>query len=257
MHLTELFIRRPVLACVISALVLVFGLRAEQSLPVRQFPLYGVGNDRHPDLRTTAPIRPPSLGFITTPLEGAIAQTQGIDYMTSSSTTSLSDITIHLLLNYDPARALAEVQSYVTSVTSQLPAGVQASSITLSAGGGEVMDLDASSDVLTPAQVGDYIHRLVAPRLQAVRRRAAGRGPGQSERGDARVARSAEAGGLRPDRSRRAECSGRQQLRLRRRQYTLGGMTEVTLDINSGLHSARRVPFPGGAPEGQPHHPAG
>ncbi|TLU73669.1 efflux RND transporter permease subunit [Lichenicoccus roseus] len=236
MHLTELFIRRPVLACVISALVLVFGLRAEQSLPVRQFPHTVSGTieiqtaDYGADPATIA-------GFITTPLEGAIAQTQGIDYMTSSSTTSLSDITIHLLLNYDPARALAEVQSYVTSVTSQLPAGVQASSITLSAGGGEVMDLDASSDVLTPAQVGDYIHRLVAPRLQAV--------PGVQQvevQGSPNVVMRAW---LDPQKLAAYGLTGLDvQNALAANNFvsgagnTLGGMTEVTLDINSGLHSA-------------------
>ena len=235
MHLTELFIRRPVLACVISALVLVFGLRAEQALPVRQFPYTVSGTieiqtyDYGADPATVA-------GFITTPLEGAIAQTQGIDYMTSSSTTSLSDITVHLLLNYDPARALAEVQSYVTSVTSQLPAGVQASSISLSAGGGQVMDLGASSDVLSPAQVGDYVHRLVAPRLQAVA------GVQQVDvQGSPNVVMRAW---LDPQKLAAYGLTGLDvQNALAANNFvsgagsTLGGMTEVTLDINSGLHS--------------------
>ncbi len=238
MHLTELFIRRPVLACVISALVLVFGLRAEQALPIMQFPHTVSGTieiqtyDYGADPATIA-------GFITTPLESAIAQTQGIDYMTSSSTTSLSDITVHLLLNYDPARALAEVQSYVTSATSQFPPGAQASSITLSAGGGEVMDLGASSDILTPAQVGDYVHRLVAPRLQAV----AGVQQVEVEGGPNVVMRA----WLNPQKLAAYGLTGLDvQNALAANNFvsgagqTLGGMTEVVLDINSGLHSVEQ-----------------
>nr|WP_321983590.1 efflux RND transporter permease subunit [uncultured Lichenicoccus sp.] len=235
MHLTELFIRRPVLACVISALVLVFGLRAEQALPVMQFPFTVSGtieiqtSDYGADPATVA-------GFITTPLEAAIAQTQGIDYMTSSSTTSLSDITVHLLLNYDPTRALAEVQSYVSSVTSQLPQGVQASSITLYSGGNEVLDLGVSSDVLSPAQVADYVHRLVAPRLQAV----AGVQQVDVEGGPSIVMRA----WLNPQKLAAYGLTGLDvQNALVANNFvsgagqTLGGMTQVVLDINSGLHS--------------------
>lgn len=235
MRLTDLFIRRPVLACVVSVLVLVFGLRAEQALPVSQFPHTVSGTieiqtfDYGADPATIA-------GFITTPLEGAIAQAQGIDTMSSTSTTSLSDITVSLQLNYDPARALAEIQAYVTSVTSQLPQGAQASAITLSASSREVLDLSAYSDSLTPAQVTDYVHRLVVPRLQAV--------PGVQQvnvEGSPNVVMRAW---LDPERLAAYGMSAAEvQAALAANNFvsgagqTLGAATFVNLDINSGLHT--------------------
>lgn len=235
MRVTDLFIRRPVLACVVSVLVLVFGLRAEQALPVSQFPHTVSGTieiqtyDYGADPATIA-------GFITTPLEGAVAQAQGIDYMTSSSSTSLSDITVYLKLNYDPTRALAEVQSYVTSVTSQLPQGTQASAISLSAASREVLDLSVYSDSLTAAQVADYVHRLVAPRLQAV--------PGVQlvdVQGSPNVVMRAW---LDPEHLAAYGMTAVDvQTALAANNFvsgagqTLGSMTFVNLDINSGLHT--------------------
>jgi len=165
-RLTDLFIKRPVLSCVISILMLVVGLRAEQSLPVEQFPHTISGTV---DITTQYYGADPATvaGFVTTPLEGKISQAEGIDYMTSSSSLGLSDITVHLKLNYEPARALAEIQSYVTAATSQFPPGVQASSITLSSGSG-VMNVTVDSDVISAGQVADYVQRVVKPRLQAV-----------------------------------------------------------------------------------------
>ena len=110
MNFTDIFIRKPVLAIVVSALILVLGLRALTALQVRQYPqtqnavvtittaYYGA------DAQTIA-------GFITQPLEQAIAQAQGIDYLSSSSTSGVSTITATLRLNYDANRALTEIQT--------------------------------------------------------------------------------------------------------------------------------------------------
>ncbi len=238
MRLTDLFIRRPVLACVISVLVLVFGLRAEQALPVSQFPHTVSGTievqtyDYGADPATIA-------GFITTPLEGAIAQASGIDTLTSTSTTSLSDITVKLKLNEDPARALAEIQAYVTSVTSQLPQGTQASSIMLSADVREVLDLSVYSDTQTPAQVADYVHRLIAPRLQAV--------PGVQQvnvQGSPTLVMRAW---IDPEKlAAYGMTASDVQSALAANNFvsgagqTLGAMTFVNLDINSGLHTVEQ-----------------
>ncbi len=167
MVVTDLFIRRVVLSCVVSILVLVLGLRAEQSMPVEKFPhtVYGTievqtfyyGAD--PD--TIA-------GFVTTPLEASISQAQGIDYMSSTSSIGNSDIVVKLKLGYDPARALAEIQSYVTAATSRFPTGVQQPSIQMYSSGQEVLDMALQSSELTPTQVADYVRRVVAPRFQAV-----------------------------------------------------------------------------------------
>ena len=167
MRLTDLFIQRAVLSGVVSILVLVFGLRAEQALPVEEFPHTVSGVI---EVQTSYYGADPATvaGFVTTPLESKISQAQGIDYMTSTSSNGLSDITVYLKLNHDPSRALAEIQSAVTAATAQFPSGVQASSISLSSAGGRIMGLAVDSDALSPGQISDYVQRTLAPRLQAI-----------------------------------------------------------------------------------------
>jgi multidrug efflux pump len=110
MNFTDLFIRRPVLATVVSLLVLVLGLRALISLPVRQFP-----KTENATVTVTTQYYGASAdlvaGFITTPIESAVAEAQGIDYLTSSSTTGASTVTAALRLNYDSNRAQSEISS--------------------------------------------------------------------------------------------------------------------------------------------------
>src|ERR1700760_423091 len=105
MHFTDIFIRRPVLATVVSLMILVVGLRAGQSLSIRQFPYT---ENAIITVSTTYYGADPDVvaGFITTPLENAIAQASGIDYMTSTSTTATSTITVNLVLNYDSDKEL-------------------------------------------------------------------------------------------------------------------------------------------------------
>ena len=182
MRLTDLFIHRIVLSCVVSILVLAFGIRAEQLLPVEKFPHTVSGVI---EIQTSYYGADPATvaGFVTTPLEGNIAQAQGIDTMTSTSSLGMSDILVHLKLNYDPARALAEIQAYVTATTAQLPVGVQASSITVYSSGGGIMDLMVYSDVLPQSKVSDYVKRVVAPRRQAGGGGPPGGAPGGAPRG--------------------------------------------------------------------------
>src|SRR5580658_9170223 len=124
MKFTDLFIERPVLSIVVSLLILVLGIRSVFNLPVSQYPrtensvvtisttYYGA------DAQTVA-------GFITQPLEAAIAQAQGIDYLSSSSATGVSTIVATLRLNYDANRALTEISTQVNSVKNQLPPQAQ------------------------------------------------------------------------------------------------------------------------------------
>ncbi len=106
MFLTDIFIRRPVLATVLSLAILVLGLRAAGSLPILQYP-----RTENAVITVTTPYPGASpatiAGFITTPLENAIAQANGIDDMTSTSTPGVSTITVNLVLNYDPDKALS------------------------------------------------------------------------------------------------------------------------------------------------------
>src|ERR1700760_5176682 len=98
MKFTDIFIRRPVLATVVSLMILVLGLRAYTVLPILQYPRT---ENAIVTVITTYYGADPDVvaGFITTPLENAIAQANGIDYLTSSSQSGISLITVHLRLN--------------------------------------------------------------------------------------------------------------------------------------------------------------
>src|SRR5208282_3227789 len=148
MHFTDLFIRRPVLATVVSLMILVLGLRAAGSLPILQYPRT---ENAVVTVTTTYYGADPDVvaGFITTPLENAIAQADGIDYMTSTSQNGVSTITVDLRLNYDPDKALTEISSKVTSVVNQLPPGSQQPVLTIKVGQTfDAMYIGFRSDVL-------------------------------------------------------------------------------------------------------------
>jgi multidrug efflux pump len=168
MNYTDLFIRRPVLATVISLAILVIGLRSMALLPVRQYPK----TENAVVTVSTAYFgaSPETIaGFITTPLENAIAQANGIDYMTSSSISGVSTIQVNLRLNYDASKALAEIITQVNSVKNQLPADAQASVISISVGQTiDAMYISFASSVLPPNKITDYLIRVVQPQLQAI-----------------------------------------------------------------------------------------
>ena len=168
MNFTDIFIRRPVLAMVVSLLIIVLGLRSLFSLPINQYPhtqnavvtvsttYYGA------DAQTVA-------GFITQPLEGAIAQAQGIDYLSSSSSSGVSTITATLRLNYDANRALTEINTQVNSVKNQLPAQAQQPVLTVATGQTtDAMYLGFYSDTLPTNNVTDFLARVVKPKLDSV-----------------------------------------------------------------------------------------
>jgi multidrug efflux pump len=168
MRFTDIFIRRPVLASVVSLMILVLGLRSYNLLPVLQFPRT---TNTVVTVTTTFYGADPDViaGFITTPLENAIAQANGIDYMTSASTPGVSTITVNLRLNYDGDKALTEISTKVSSVLNQLPPGSQQPVFTVKVGQTiDAMYIGFNSDVLNANQITDYLIRVVQPKLQAV-----------------------------------------------------------------------------------------
>src|ERR1700732_4838403 len=114
MKFTDIFIRRPVLALVVSLLILLLGLKCMLGLQIRQYPrLYNTTIS----VTTVYPGASPDLieGFITTPIEQAVASAEGVDYMTSSSVLGTSTIQVYIKLNFDPNQALTEVLAKVNS----------------------------------------------------------------------------------------------------------------------------------------------
>ena len=168
MKFTDLFINKPVLAIVVSLLILVLGVKAVTSLTVRQYPetenatvtvstaYYGA------DAQTMA-------GFITQPLEQAISQAQGIDYLSSTSVQGVSTITATLRLNYDANRALTEITTQVNSVKNQLPTQAQQPVLTVQTGETiDAMYMGFYSDVLPTNNITDYLARVVKPKLDSI-----------------------------------------------------------------------------------------
>ena len=168
MTFTDIFIRRPVLATVVSLMIFALGLRALSSLPILQYPRT---QNAVVTVTTTYYGADPDVvaGFITTPLENAIAQANGIDYMTSTSQSGTSVITVYLRLNYDADKALTEINTKVSSVLNQLPSGSQQPTLTVKVGQTiDAMYLGFDSEELSRNKITDYLTRVVQPKLQAV-----------------------------------------------------------------------------------------
>ncbi|HLQ25593.1 MAG TPA: efflux RND transporter permease subunit [Acidiferrobacterales bacterium] len=168
MRFTDIFIRRPVLATVVSLLILVLGLRSLGLLSVRQYP---ATQNAVVTVSTTYTGADPTLvaGFITTPLENSVAQANGIDYLTSISSQNMSTIQATLRLNYDSSRALTEINTKVNAVLNQLPTGSQQPVINVAIG--ETIDsmyIGFYSKVLPTNKITDYLIRVVQPKLQTL-----------------------------------------------------------------------------------------
>ncbi|MDX8412454.1 MAG: efflux RND transporter permease subunit [Mariprofundales bacterium] len=168
MNYTDIFIRKPVLATTISLLIMVLGMQAIISMPIRQYPetqnavvtvstvYFGA------DAKSVA-------GFITQPLEGAIAQAEGIDYLSSISVNGASTITATLRLNYDSNRALTDINAKVNGVLNHLPPEAQQPIISVHVGETiDAMYMGFFSKVLPSNNVTDYLMRVVKPQLDGI-----------------------------------------------------------------------------------------
>ncbi|MFV0276267.1 MAG: efflux RND transporter permease subunit, partial [Parahaliea sp.] len=168
MKFTDIFIRKPVLATVVSLFLLVLGLRAATELNVREYPMIENAVITVSTAYTGADaelIR----GFITTPLEQEIATAENIDYLTSNSTQGLSSISAHVRNDADPDEVLTQVVTKVNKLRNQLPRESEDPVITLEVGE-QVgsMYISFTSDVLPVNRVADYVIREVEPKLSTL-----------------------------------------------------------------------------------------
>jgi multidrug efflux pump len=169
MKLTDLFIRRPVLAIVVNLVLIIAGLQAIGRLNVRQYPKLE---------SATVTVRTPYVGadadlvrgFITTPLERAIAAADGIDFIESQSVQGLSTINVRLKLNFDAADALADISTRVNQVRADMPPEAEVPAISIEPSDSRIaaMYLSFGSDILEDNQVTDYLIRVIQPRLSAI-----------------------------------------------------------------------------------------
>ncbi len=169
MRFTDIFIRRPVLAVVVSLVIIIAGLQAVRSLNVRQYPKL---ESATVTVRTAYIGASADLvrGFITTPLERAIAAADGIDYIESQSAQGLSTINVRLKLNVSASNALADISARVNQVRADLPPEAEVPAINIEPSDSVIaaMYLSFDSKLLEDNQVTDYLIRVVQPRLSAI-----------------------------------------------------------------------------------------
>jgi multidrug efflux pump len=235
---TDLFIRRPVLAMVVSFVILIAGLQAMRTLNVRQYPRSDIAAITVNTVYVGADAELVR-GFITTPLERAIAAADGIDYIQSQSTQGSSNITARLKLNYDANKALSDISSRVDAIRRDLPPEAEIPVITIQAADSQFASayLSFTSNILEPNEVTDYLVRLVQPRLTAV---------GGVQKADILGGRVfAMRIWMKPDRMAALNISPAQvRSALSRNNFlsavgnTKGSLLQVNLTANTDLHTA-------------------
>lgn len=169
MKFTDIFIQRPVIAIVVSLLILLAGFQAANNLTVRQYPRSDIAVITINTVYIGANAELVR-GFVTTPIERAIASAGGIDYITSQSSMSMSTVTAHLQLNYDPLKAMTEISAKVNQVRGDLPPESEVPSITIASADSQFASayLSFSSEILKQNQITEFLTRSVQPRLTAI-----------------------------------------------------------------------------------------
>ncbi|MBY5988618.1 efflux RND transporter permease subunit [Roseovarius atlanticus] len=168
MTLSDIAVRRPVLAAVASLLILVFGLASVQGIPVRELP--DVDNavvTVTTDYRGAAPEVIDT--DITETLEGAVAAITGLRSISSESRQGRSRITLEFEASRDLDNAANDVRNAIGRVTGQLPEEAEEPRVVKSdADADPVMRLAVTSDRMTTAEITDYIDRFIADRIATV-----------------------------------------------------------------------------------------
>jgi multidrug efflux pump len=167
-HWSQVFVRRPVLAVVVSLAIALLGLASVRFLEVAQYP---ESASAVISISTPYPGASAALvrGFVTVPLESAIASADGIEFLASTSAQGLSTINARLQLNYDVNDATAQILTRINQVRNQLPEGSEDPVLAVNRGENTAyMYIAFTSERLAPAQINDVLTRIVAPRLESV-----------------------------------------------------------------------------------------
>src|SRR6201984_452360 len=237
---TDLFIKRPVLAMVVSFVILIAGLQAMKTLNVRQYPRSDIASIQVSTVYVGADAELVR-GFVTTPVERAIAAADGIDYIQSQSTQGESLVTVRLKLNYDANKALSDVSSRVDAIRNNLPPESQIPVIAIQTADSQFASayLSFTSDMLQPNEVTDYLVRLVQPRLTWV---------GGVQKADILGGRTfAMRIWMKPDRMAALNISPSQVRDALSKNHflaavgnTKGSLLQVNLTANTDLHTAEQ-----------------
>jgi multidrug efflux pump len=166
MRFTDIFIRRPVFAITLSLIVLLIGILSFTKLTIRQFPQIeaSVISIHTAYSGATADLME---GFVTTPIENAIAGVDGIDYVTSSSTQGLSTITVNLKLGFDVNQATNDISNQISSIRWKLPEEIDDPVISQQDPNARpILYIAFSSQRMTLEEITDYLLRTLQPQMQ-------------------------------------------------------------------------------------------
>ena len=165
---SDIFIKRPVLSTVLGLLILLLGLQGFFNLQIREYPEV---EETVVTITTVYPGASADLiqGFITSPIAAAVATTENVDYITSTSRPSASTVTVNMRLGANPDVALTEVMSKVQQVRSRLPSESEDPTIVKGTGMTfATMYLAMQNPNMTSEQVTEYIERVIRPRMSTI-----------------------------------------------------------------------------------------
>ncbi|MEM7078710.1 MAG: efflux RND transporter permease subunit [Pseudomonadota bacterium] len=164
---TDIFIRRPVLALVLSAALLLLGLQSATQLSLREYP-----EVEKSVIFVTAAYPGASAetvqGFVTDPLQRRIAAAKGVEYVTSESNPGVAQIEVWVRLGENSTEVMSEVITKINEARFELPREVEDPVVTNRTGGDAMMYLAFLSEQMSVQQVADYVARSVQPVLSTV-----------------------------------------------------------------------------------------
>jgi multidrug efflux pump len=168
MNFTDIFIKRPVFATVLSLIILLVGIKSFFALSVRLWPKIDTAVV---SVQVKYPGADAALmeSFVTTPIENALGGVDGIDYISSQSKNGESDIAVHFVLGYDINVAVTDISSKISSVRWKLPKEVYDPVVDKKDPNARAtMYITYSSDTVSKEEITDYIERIVQPQLQTL-----------------------------------------------------------------------------------------
>jgi multidrug efflux pump len=165
MQLPEICVRRPVLATVLSLVVLLVGLISYTRLSVREYPRID-----EPVVSVSTLYRGASAEVVesqvTKPLEDSLSGIEGVEVMTSQSRSERSQINVRFTLKRDPDSAAADVRDKVSRVRGRLPESVDEPVIAkVESDSQPIIYISVQAGSLSPLEASDYVARYVKPRL--------------------------------------------------------------------------------------------
>ena len=168
MFLPDISVRRPVLATVMSLMLVLIGILAYSRLSVREYPNI---DSAIVSVRTVYPGASGEIveSQVTRPLEDSLAGIEGIKVMKSSSREEVSRITVEFVVDRDPDAAANDVRDRVARVRGRLPEDTLEPVVAkIETDAWPIIWIAFSSDRHGPLEITDYADRFVKDRLQVL-----------------------------------------------------------------------------------------